>query len=270
MEGSIDLKKLQQIVITAAREELLPRFEQIGHELKSDGSVVTEADIAMQQRLERELAEAWPQYGLLGEEMSTEAQQALLDAPGEGLWCLDPLDGTSNYASGIGYYCVSLALLDNEGSVLALIYDPVRDDCFTAVRGEGARLNGEPLLAPKGGEIKTSIAEIDLKRLDSDLAARIGAEHPFRSQRNFGSGALDWCWLAAGRYQLYLHGGQKLWDYAAGSLILAEAGGAATTFEGESMFADEKRGTRSVVSAVNGELQQQWLAWVKGARDGQG
>jgi len=263
MSDVVDLDQLSALVIIAAREELLPRFTTTGHTLKRDGSVVTEADLAMQQRIESELAARWPQFKLLGEEMEPAAQQALLAAPGEGLWCLDPLDGTSNFASGIPYFCVSLALLDSRGSALALVYDPIHDECFTARRGEGAWLNGKPLAVAEGGEIASSIAEVDLKRLDSELAARVAAEHPFRSQRNLGAGALDWCSLAAGRFQLYLHGGQKLWDYSAGCLIFSEAGGYATTLDGEPVFVADSTVARSVVAAGGEALYREWYHWLQ-------
>jgi myo-inositol-1(or 4)-monophosphatase len=84
---------------------------------------------------------------------------------------------------------------------------------------------------------------------------------PYRSQRNLGSCVLEWCWLAAGRLQLYLHGGQRMWDYAAGSLILGEAGGSFTTIGGNPLNC-QKFTKRSVVAAVSPPLHQKWLAWV--------
>ncbi len=260
------LEEIRVLVRRAAREEILPRFNRVQHGTKADGSVITEADLAVQARLILELEQAYPNYRLLGEEMETAAQQALLAAPGEGLWILDPVDGTANFAAGIPYFCVSLALLDDAGPRLGVVYDPVRDECFSAERGQGAWCNGEPLHSPASRPLAQCIAEVDLKRLPPGLAARVAAEAPFRSQRNFGAGALDWCWLAAGRFQLYLHGGQKLWDYAAGSLILGEAGGWATTLEGEpvhvaGMAAGEGR---SVVAAGDPAGAAAWRAVLQG------
>ena len=176
-----------------------------------------------------------------------------------GLWILDPLDGTINFASGVPQFAVSLALLTAEGVQLGVIYDPCRDELFSAARGCGAELNGRPLRAPQQAPpLRECVAEIDLKRLNEALRVRLVREMPFRSQRNFGSGALDWAWLADGRYQLYLHGGQKLWDYAAGSLILAEAGGRATDLAGLPVYGASLE-TRPVVGATNTVLQQTWL-----------
>lgn len=252
-------EKLEQIIRVAAQQELLPRFKQVTHSLKSDGSIVTEVDLAMQQQMIEVLKQYWPQIPLLGEEMSAEEQQQLLDNNEEGLWLLDPLDGTSNYAAGIPYFCVSLALMKRGEVTLAIIHDPLRDETFAAEKGKGVWLNGEPLIAAKATRpLKQGIALIDLKRLSPELAAKVASQPPYSSQRNLGSGALDWCYVATGRVDVYLHGGQKLWDYAAGQLILSEAGGYASTLDGESVLVSELK-PRSVVAATDELNYQQWL-----------
>lgn len=258
------IERLQAILKSAACEELLPRFARVERQLKGDGSIVTEADTAMQRRVLAALREGWPQIPLLGEEMRAEEQQQLLDNSEEGLWLLDPLDGTSNFAAGIPYFCVSLALLRHGEVVLGIIYDPLRDECFSAGQGMGARLNGEPLQVPASlPPIACAMGLVDLKRLAPALASRLATEPPYSSQRSFGSGALDWCMLATGRCQLYLHGGQKLWDYAAGQLILAEAGGHASTLEGERVL-QAALVPRSVVAASGRGLHARWARWLTG------
>jgi myo-inositol-1(or 4)-monophosphatase len=259
-----DLKVLRQLVRTCAQEELLPRFADVGRHVKRDGSIVTEADHAMQDRVQKELATHWPEYDFLGEEMPRhEKHEALVASGGRGLWILDPLDGTSNFAAGVPFFSVSLALLINDRPEIGLVYDPIRDECFMAQRSCGSWLNGLSLgtQVPLHLPLARTIAVVDFKRLDRKLAAKLGAEPPFGSQRNFGSSALDWCWLADGRFHVYLHGGQKLWDYAAGILILTEAGGQAVTFEGEEVFT-RRLETRSVVATRDPELFQIWKAWV--------
>jgi myo-inositol-1(or 4)-monophosphatase len=252
-------EELEQIIREAAKRELLPRFHHVAQQLKSDGSIVTEADLAMQQRMLDELQQCWPQIPLLGEEMSSAEQQYLLDTSDAGLWLLDPLDGTSNFAAGIPYFCVSLALMRRGEVELAIIYDPLRDECFSAEKGKGAWLNSEPLIAPRAmRSLQQGIALIDLKRLSPELVARVVVDPPYSSQRNLGSGALDWCYVATGRVDVYLHGGQKLWDYAAGQLILQEAGGHASTLEGDAVLVNRLM-PRSVVAAADGENYQQWL-----------
>jgi myo-inositol-1(or 4)-monophosphatase len=256
------LIELETLIPALAQREIMPRFNQIGFSYKQDGSVVTEADTAMQKSVVDALTARWPQFRLLGEEMSAAQQQALLSTKGEGLWVLDPLDGTSNFASGIPIFSVSLALIQDGEVQLGMIYDPVRQECFAAIRGQGARLNGQPLHVHESRvRLDQCIAQVDLKRLPSAMATKIAAQHPFASQRNFGSGALDWGWLAAGRSQLYVHGGQKLWDYLAGQLILHEAGGMARTFERAPVFAPVLK-PRSVMAAVSPALFEAWSAWL--------
>lgn len=262
-----DLKQLRQLVRTCAQEELLPRFAGVSRSLKRDGSIVTEADRVMQDRMQRELAKHWPQYAFLGEEMSTRQHAKLTAAGQEGLWVLDPLDGTSNFTAGVPFFSVSLGLLLEGRVEIGMVYDPIRDEAFYAQRGVGAWLNGLSLgtRVPLNLALARCIAVVDFKRLDRGLAARLGAEPPYGSQRNFGSSALDWCWLADGRFHVYLHGGQKLWDYVAGSLILAEAGGQALTLEGEAVFS-VGLDSRSVVAARDPQLFQAWNAWLAANR----
>lgn len=259
------LQQLREVVIPLARRELLPRFTHAAAALKADGSVVTEADLALQHALTAELAARWPQIPLLGEEMEGAEQQRLLQQAGHGLWCLDPLDGTSNFAAGIPYFSVALALIRDGQVELGLVYDPVRDECFSAARGQGAWLNDEPLQPRSFGlPLQRCVAMVDFKRLAAALKQRLVLETPFASQRNFGSSALDWCMLAAGRGHLYLHGKQNLWDYAAGSLILHEAGGRAVTLEGEPVLRVELA-PRSVVAALDPTLFEAWNRWLDGA-----
>lgn len=255
------LDALTRLVKTTAREELLPRFAETERRFKRDGSIVTEADFAVQGRLTEELRAFAPDYRLLGEEMSEEEQYGLIQVGDPGLWCLDPLDGTSNFASGIPFFTVSLGLLIDRQPVLGIVYDPTRDECFTAEKGKGAWLNGQPLRCrPAGLPLRRSMAVIDFKRLGG-LAGPLASQPPYSSQRNFGSVALEWCWLAANRFHVYLHGRQKLWDYAAGALILAAAGGHAETLEGEPIFSRALQ-PRSVVASSDPALFAEWKAWL--------
>lgn len=258
------LEQLETIIKNLADQEIMPRYNRVAFEFKADGSLVTEADTAMQHAVTEALNKLWPEYALLGEEMSEQEQQALLDSHDfQGLWVLDPLDGTSNFASAIPVFSVSLALLQQGEVKLGLIYDPVRQECFSAIKGQGAWLNGRPLkLQVDKTFLDQCIAQVDFKRLPVDMAVHIAAKHPYASQRNFGSGALDWCWLAAGRSQLYLHGGQHLWDYLAGQLILKQAGGIAETFQGDDIFINRLI-KRSVVASVNQDLFNKWKAVIK-------
>ena len=266
-----DIEKLKLLVKAAANEEILKDFGHSKCEYKLDGSVVTPADLAMESRMEKELKQHWPQYGILGEEMLEDKQQSIINQAelnkDWGYWCVDPLDGSTNYAAGLPFFAVSVALIINNQQQLAVVYDPVRDEMFTAIKGHGAYLNerrvGQVNSLPriKFPENKPIVAEIDLKRLPGELAMKLVNESIFASQRNIGSSVLDWCWLAAGRFDIYLHGGQKLWDYAAGSLIFHEAGGHSISLDNEAVFRGQLE-LRSVLACIDKSLFDYWYQWI--------
>ena len=232
----IDFKVVTNIVKQAAKEELLPIFTLVSGKEKQDGSIITEADLSMQNRLQYELVNAFPDTVLLSEEMSVDEQEKALNT-GQPIWCLDPLDGTSNFAGCIPYFAVSLSLILEHDVVMGLVYDPVRDECFFAEKNRPATFNNEVIeLADNTHDISKTIAIIDFKRLDKKLSTRLVQEQPFASQRNFGASALDWCWLAMNRGQLYLHGKQNIWDYSAGNFIFQNSGGYSCTLEGDAIF----------------------------------
>lgn len=265
------LETIRQLVRTAAREELMTRFRVVNVHTKADGSLITEADLSMQRRVQSELAGHWPAIAFLGEEMPAEEQQRLLGESDNGLWCLDPLDGTSNYAAGIPLFAVSLALIHQGRVEVAVVYDPARDECFSALRGRGAWLNGVPLHAAASPPVLAdAMAMVDLKRLPAPLVAALARKAPYRSQRSFGSVALDWCWVALGRCQVYLHGGQKLWDYAAGRLVLEEAGavgGLLDDYRG-AWLSELSLTPKIALAATHDDLLQQWRRWVSAAVGG--
>lgn len=257
-----DLQTLTQMIRDIAREEILPRFEHVGFAIKQDGSLLTEADLATNQRIATFLTQNWPEIAFLSEEMDREEQERLL-READALWCLDPLDGTSNFAAGIPLFAVSLALFQRGQVVLALTYDPVRDEMFTAQCGQGAWLNGKPLRCHSSEfQLRNAVAIVDFKRLSPALKQALMTSPPYGSQRNLGSCVLEWAWMAANRGNLYLHGGMKLWDLAAGSLILAEAGGYASTLQGEPVFV-AALAPRSVVISPDPVLFAAWLGYLQ-------
>jgi myo-inositol-1(or 4)-monophosphatase len=252
-----DLTIITAAIRAIAAEEIMPRFEKVGFSVKKDGSLLTEADLATNQRIQAYLQQHWPHIAFLSEEMEASEQEALL-CNADLLWCLDPLDGTSNFAAGIPLFTVSLALFSKGEVVLALTYDPVRDEAFTAQQGQGAWLNGRQIhCQPSTFPLSNAVAIVDFKRLNPRLRQRIASQAPFGSQRNLGTCALEWAWMAANRGHLYLHGGMKLWDLAAGTLLLAEAGGYACTLEGESVFR-AAMAKRSVVISPDQRLFREW------------
>lgn len=235
-------------------------------ELKADGSWVTAVDLAVQQAMREWLDHAFPAIGFLGEEMSAEAQAAAWQACVDGeslLWVVDPLDGTSNFRAGFPVFSLTLALFAQGRVVAGLVYDPLRDELFHAQAGQGAYLNDTRLNTAQHPELPLNrcLAAVDFKRLPKPLAARLATEPPFASQRSIGSVALDWCWLATGRVQVYLHGKQSLWDYAAGQLIAYEAGARSATLAGEldAPHAPATLDPRSALAALSSPLLDEWL-----------
>lgn len=256
-----NIQHVIDVVKQAARDELVSRFTRVESQQKMDGSLITEADLAMQQRMQAELQSLSSETVLLSEEMTTAEQEAVLNAD-RPVWCLDPLDGTSNYAAGIPYFAVSLSLIHQQQVVMGLVYDPVRDECFYADEQTAGHLNEKPLQLNNGiTHLDQAMAVIDLKRLDQSLAAKLATEQPFASQRNFGASALDWCWLAAQRGHIYLHGRQNIWDYSAGQYIFEKAGGYSCTLDGAPIFCQQLVG-RSVLASVNEPLFEQWKNWL--------
>lgn len=257
------LKAVVAAVKLVASEEIMPRYLKVTHQRKADGSLCTEADLAAQEALTRKL-QAILNVPVVGEEMERPLQQALWEQGLDGgLWCIDPIDGTSNFVRGLPYFAVSVALIRNGRSVLGVVYDPVGDEAFAAEQGRGAFLNGERLATRKTvTTLSAALANVDLKRLEPALAARLAAHPPFSSQRNFGACTLDWCYTAAGRFDAYLHGGQMLWDYAAGSLVLAEAGGQACCLECDD-FQQGDVWRRSAIAALDAGLFASWRDWIR-------
>jgi myo-inositol-1(or 4)-monophosphatase len=255
------LGDLRTLVVSVAEGNSDLRSGGAKYVRKLDGSYVTQIDHDLQESLLRVLSERWPDYGAIGEEMTHAEQVYECRNSRNGYWVIDPLDGTTNFTAGFPCYGVSVALVIEGRSRLAVIYDPVREECFSAGLGQGAWLNGEPIRCMDTDNLGACIANVDYKRLVGALASRLVQSPPYRSQRNLGSSVLEWCWLASGRTQLYLHGGQKLWDFAAGYLILTEAGGAATTLSGGDLDCGSLK-KRSVVAAASPELLSQWSAWL--------
>nr|VFK23800.1 MAG: myo-inositol-1(or 4)-monophosphatase [Candidatus Kentron sp. LFY] len=257
-----DPNKVDELLRMAAHEELLPRLAHVRRSVKADGSLLTEADLAMSVRLREELARYRPNIGFLSEEASLDEQRDLLQAPPPLFWCLDPLDGTSNFVAGVPFFAVSLALIEKGQSIFGIVYDPIRDESFVAIKGRGATYNGKPLiLKPMNIPLEYSMALVNFKHLDMGLALRLLRSPPYGSQRNYGACALEWAWLAAGRGHIALHGGQRIWDVAAGSLIFTEAGGACSTLDGAE-FLNLTLAPCSVIAARDSCLFMEWRDWL--------
>lgn len=254
-------RALAELVRKVARETILPYYLHTARSHKADGTSMTEADVASQAALAIALPTLIP-APLLGEEMSAEEQAKVWHDGREGLWCLDPIDGTTNFANGIPFFAVSVAYLVHRKPQFGVVYNPISDEAFYAARGCGAWLNDTllPLRNP-AERLKDAVAGVDFKRISHHLGDELAVRPPYFSQRNFGSSALEWCFVAAGRLDVYVHGGQMLWDYAAGQLILEEAGGESGSLGGASLMAGPAI-KRSVIAAASPTLFEEWRAWL--------
>ena len=219
----------------------------------------SEVDSDAEKVIIKELRRAYPDYGFVGEESGAQIN-------GRYTFVIDPLDGTSNYLRGFPHYCVSIALVDNGEPIDAVIFDPLRNELFTASRGGGAVLNDKKIRVADrkdlGGTVvctgfpprERARASAQLKCLDSLL---VQAE----DVRRTGSAALDLAYVACGRLDAYFEAGVKAWDIAAGVLLVREAGGKVCDFRGAATARMDERGpeTRPLIAAnikVAGELQK--------------
>ena len=193
--------------------------------------MVSEADRAAEEAIAGLLRSERPEDGLLGEE------GAATEGTSGRRWVVDPLDGTTNFLYGIPQWAVSIAVEDSTGSLAGVVFDPVAGELFAAERGSGARLDGEPLRIRETSDLSRSLLatgfgyDPERRREQAQAAAHILPR--VRDIRRAGAAALDLAWLAAGRLDGYWERGLKPWDWAAGRLLVTEAGGAVTEMEGE-------------------------------------
>lgn len=218
----------------AAREagDIMQRYRDDGFSLarkEAYTDIVTEADEAVQETIVERLHEAFPEDAIRGEE-----DVAGVDGENGRAWVIDPIDGTKNFVHGFPAYCTSIALKEDGEAVVGVVYNPVRDELFTAVRGEGAELNGEPLSV---SAVETLPDALVLSRLSERAEERREIETRFlrdllaqpSSLRRLASAALNLCYVAAGRADAFALISIHEWDVAAGTVILEEAGGTVRT-----------------------------------------
>jgi myo-inositol-1(or 4)-monophosphatase len=210
---------------------LMTYFERhIGFEYKGDVDLVTEADRASEKLIVQRIREAFPSHDVVGEEGTRK------DTGSEFRWYVDPLDGTTNFAHGYPVFCVSLGV-ESSGAVIAgVLYDPTRDELFTAEKGKGATLNGRPIQVSKTKTLSESLLATGFPSQKRHKNPNIHFYHQLtlRSHglRRAGSAALDLASVASGRYDGFWEFNLNPWDTSAGVLLVLEAGGAVTRFDG--------------------------------------
>lgn len=210
----------------------LDHFERAAVSWKADDSMVTDADLAVQGWLEEEIAAAFPDDGVLGEE-GTDDRRRRLGA--RHVWVLDPVDGTNNFGRGIPGFAVSVGVLRDGMPVAGAVYDPVADQLFTAGAGSGAWLNGRRLCcepAPLGGRSLFAIRA----PFEGDVPPFVQSWLRRFRLRRFGSTALQLCYVATGALAFVHDHRASLWDIAGAASVLLEAGGALTAPDGAALF----------------------------------
>jgi myo-inositol-1(or 4)-monophosphatase len=226
-------------------------------EYKGDVDLVTVADRTVEKLIRERLGAAFPEHGIYGEEGTRERME------GEFRWYVDPLDGTTNFAHGFPQFCVSLGLeqrapgmaADEDGKlVAAVIYDPMRDELYTAERGQGARLNGKPMRVSKIPVLAESLISTGFPSQKRHESPNVNfyQEFTLRSHgvRRAGSAALDLAYVAAGRLEAFWEFNLNPWDTAAGILLVEESGGRVTNFAGGPYRLDSRE-----ILASNGLIQ---------------
>ena len=223
-----------EIVLRAGEIQMARRASGFRVDKKGVRDLVTEVDLECERMCRAIIAERFPDHDILAEELSSGPAER---AKARHRWVFDPLDGTTNYAHGLPVFCASLGLeIDGRGEVGA-VYDPTRQELFTAERGEGAFLNGAPLHV---SDTATVLDALLVTGFPYDVAAHlpelVGLFGAFlgraRAVRRLGSAALDLCYVAAGRFDGFWEQRLRPWDVSAGALIVLEAGGRVTGMDG--------------------------------------
>jgi myo-inositol-1(or 4)-monophosphatase len=228
--------------------------------------LVTAADLEVERAFRALIASRFPDHDVLGEEgsepgqglgASAESRRSPGGGGGEGghhRWIIDPIDGTTNFAHGLALFCVSIAL-EVDGRVdLAVVYEPIGEELFVAERGQGARRNGARMhVSDRSALIDTLLVTGFPYTIHEDRHRQVAVFEAFlgvtRAVRRLGSAALDLCYVAAGRFDGFWEEQLHAWDIAAGALIVEEAGGRVTAFDGGPMDA-----FRGQIVASNGRV----------------
>jgi len=225
---------------------------------KGPADLVTEADFASQEVVRKIIADVFPDHSLLGEEEDQGAPFSETET--EYRWILDPLDGTTNFVHRVPHFSVSLALERHGELLVGAVYDPTRDECFSAAAGQGAYLNGQPIRTSQVFEMSEALAAVGFPagkcRNSPDLAVFLEAVDVCQAIRRTGSSALNLCYVAAGRFDVYWGFSTKIWDVAAGTLIVREAGGTVTSPDGGPFVLDDASFLAAANQRLHGQLRE--------------
>ena len=230
-------------------------------EYKGDVDLVTEADRASEALIAKRIRERWPGHNIMGEE-GTRTEQG-----SEYRWYVDPLDGTTNFAHGYPVFCVSLGLEHKEERVAAVVFDPTREEMFSAEKGGGALLNGQAIQVSSIGNLAECLVATGFPSHKRHKNPNIFFYHQITLKthgvRRAGSAALDLCDVACGRFDGFWEFNLNPWDTAAGVLIVQEAGGRVSRFDGQP-FRIDSRETLASNGQVHEALLREFQAILRG------
>ena len=230
----IDFSWMRSIATEAALEAgetLLERF-RTDFKISKKGRIdlVTEMDLKAEEVILSRLRSEFPHHQILSEEKGAYSNTSPCK------WIVDPLDGTTNYAHGYRFFCVSIALEVEGELVLGVVYDPVAKELFSAQRGQGATLNGSPISVSDQGELVDSLLSTGFSYTDGEIGKNLQFFNRIifhsRAVRRDGAAALDLCHVACGRFEGFWELSLNAWDVAAGWLIVKESGGSVTNLSG--------------------------------------
>ncbi len=236
---------------------LLAKMGRVEAREKGPADLVTEADFASQEAVRQVVQEAYPEHEVLGEEGSREHRAGAGNASAYR-WVVDPLDGTTNYVHGVPHFCVSVALQRGEELLVGTVFDPVSGECFSAAAGQGAWLDGRPIRTSGTTTCGESLAAIGFPpgaTLEApDVRAFLAALPHCQSLRRTGSAALNLAYVAVGRFDASWSFSTRIWDIAAGILLIREAGGVASSPSGGVLEAIGGRFLVASTASLHGAL----------------
>ena len=215
--------------------------------------LVTKIDLQAEKLILEQIKSEFPGDSIVAEE------NGIVKENDCRIWYVDPLDGTINYIHGLPIFCVSLGYAENGEVKLGVVYDPVRDECFTAERGKGAFLNGEPIRVSGTPSLNESLLvtgfSYDIREIEANNINNFEKFSTLaRAVRRLGSAALDLCYVATGRLDGYWELELKSWDLAAGSLIAQEAGALVTDLKGGPDFLTSPHSLLACTPAIQQEM----------------
>ena len=251
----MDLKSVKRVGIAAAYEGARILRANFGKkrnvQKKGAKDLLTESDIESERLIIETIRKVFPEHGILAEESGGDNNGA------ECIWIIDPLDGTTNFAHNLGLFAVSIAFSIKDDITAGIVLNPITGELFTAIKGEGAELNGMPIHVSETTSLSDSLLVTGFPYNTKDIIKSLQARffnclNASQGIRRLGSAALDLCYVASGRFEGFWEENLKPWDTAAGFIIAREAGGRISDFSGNpyNIYKNE-------ILATNGKIHKE-------------